>query len=129
MLLESTGKKVVLGIGVNVNQDEFPNDFLHKASSLKLEAGKEFDRINLLKRILQEMENRYEQLSRFPSIQIIDEWKKKSLLLGKKIIVLENEFSYTAKALDVAEDGSLIIQVEDGRKKHLYAGDVSLAYT
>ncbi len=128
MLLESTGKNVVLGIGVNVNQNEFPDDLLHKASSLKLEAGTDFDRVILLKQILEELEIRYEQLSRFPSVRIMEDWKKKTLLLGKKITVLENEFSYTATALDVADDGSLIIQTEDGGKKGLYAGDISLAY-
>ena len=126
MLLESKGKKIVLGIGINVNQNEFSNDLLHKASSLKLEVGKEFDRIILLKRVLQELENRYEQLARFPSEIIINDWKKKSLLLGKKITVLEGEFSYTATAEDVANDGSLVIQTEDGMKKRIYAGDVSL---
>jgi len=126
MLLESVGKKVVLGIGINVNQDEFPDELLHKASSLKLELGNEVERVSLLKKTLEELESRYEQLSRFPSTKIIDEWKRKSLLFGKKITVLENEFSYAATALDVADDGSLVIQTEDGMKKRIYAGDVSI---
>ncbi len=128
MLLESAEKRVVFGIGVNVNQEEFPDNLLYKASSLRREAGDEIDRIVALKNILEELEHRYEQLSNFPPETLIDDWKKKTLLFGKKITVLESEYSYTATALDVAEDGSLIIQTGDGVKKHLYAGDVSLAY-
>lgn len=129
MLLESVGRKIALGIGVNVNQEEFPPDLLQKATSLKIELGRDVDCAILLKKILEELESRYEQLSCFPSSTIIEEWKKKSLLFGKKITVLESEFSYTATAVDVANDGSLIIQTDDGMKKRIYAGDVSLGYT
>jgi BirA family biotin operon repressor/biotin-[acetyl-CoA-carboxylase] ligase len=133
MLLESTSgsggiEKVILGIGINVNQTDFPEGLLHKATSLRNECGKEIDRATLLASVLEELENRYEQLSHFPSGQLLNDWKLKALLFGKKITVLESEFSYTATAVDVAEDGGLIIQTEDGEKKKILAGDVSLAY-
>lgn len=133
MLLESSagnshGGKVILGIGVNVNQEEFPDELLHKASSLKNESGIEIDRVHLLASIVEELENRYDQLAHFPSQRLLSDWKMKALLFGKKITVLESEFSYGATAIDVAEDGSLIIQTEDGKKKNIFAGDVSLAY-
>ena len=133
MLLESTSgsgsiEKIILGIGVNVNQTEFPEGLLHKATSLRNESGKEVSRVILLAAILEELENRYEQLAHFPSAQLLNDWKLKALLFGKKITVLESEFSYSATAVDVAEDGGLIIQTEDGGKKKVFAGDVSLAY-
>ncbi|MBI2428488.1 MAG: biotin--[acetyl-CoA-carboxylase] ligase [Ignavibacteriales bacterium] len=133
MLLEtSTGNspanKVILGIGVNVNQEDFPEELKHKASSLKNESGIEIDRVRLLQKILEELENRYDQLSFFPPQQLLHDWRLKALLFGKKITVLESEFSFNATAIDVAEDGSLIIQTEDGQKRNIFAGDVSLAY-
>lgn len=133
MLLESAAgnsrnNKVLLGIGVNVNQDEFPEELKNKASSLKNESGATVDRVRLLATILEEMENRYNQLANFPSQRLLSDWKMKALLFGKKITVLESEFSFNATAIDVAEDGSLIIQTDDGRKRNIFAGDVSLAY-
>lgn len=133
MLLEtSTGgsptPKIILGIGVNVNQEDFPEELRYKASSLKNESGIEVDRVRLLRKILEELENRYDQLSLFPPQQLLHDWRMKALLFGKKITVLESEFSFTATAIDVAEDGSLIIQTEDGQKKNIFAGDVNLAY-
>jgi BirA family biotin operon repressor/biotin-[acetyl-CoA-carboxylase] ligase len=133
MLLESsTGNsgpvKIILGIGVNVNQEEFPDDLLYKASSLKIECGIAIDRIRLLQKILEELENRYEQLSHFPPQRMLNDWRMKALLFGKKITVLESEFSFAATAIDVAENGSLIIETEDGTKRNIFAGDVSLAY-
>ena len=135
MLLESTTfsggegiDRVIAGIGVNVNQTVFPEELVQKATSLRMESGKEIDRISLLKKIMTEFELRYQQLGSFPSGKLLQEWKMKALLFGKKITVLESEFSYTATAIDVNEDGSLLILTDDGHKKKIFAGDVSLAY-
>lgn len=135
MLLESTTysgsegiDRVIVGIGVNVNQTVFPEDLVQKATSLRMESGIEIDRISLLRKILTELELRYQQLSSFPPEKLLQEWKMKSLLFGKKITVLESEFSYTATAIDLNEDGSLLILTDDGHKKKIFAGDVSLAY-
>jgi BirA family biotin operon repressor/biotin-[acetyl-CoA-carboxylase] ligase len=133
MLLETaTGapviEKVILGIGINVNQEQFPEDLQHKATSLTNECGTTVDRIRLLQLVLEEFENRYAQLAQFPPLQLLNDWKMKALLFGKKITVLESEFSYDATAIDLAEDGSLIIKTDDGLTKHIFAGDVSLAY-
>lgn len=134
MLLESTlgnsaEEKIVLGIGLNVNQKEFPEELQFKASSLMIGSGIIVDRVKLLQKVLEELEHRYEQLSHFPVERLLNDWRMKALLFGKKITVLESEFSYTATAIDVAENGSLIIETEDGHKKNIFAGDVSLAYS
>lgn len=134
MLLESSlgnaaQGKIVLGIGLNVNQKEFSEELKFKASSLQIESGIEINRIALLQKILEELENRYEQLSHFPPQRLLNDWRMKALLFGKKITVLESEFSFSATAIDIAEDGSLIIETDDGRKRNIFAGDVSLAYS
>lgn len=133
MLLESSSgnagiEKIILGIGVNVQQTEFSPDLLTKATSLKIETGREIDRVVLLRSILEALELRYEQLASFPPAQLLNDWRMKALLFGKKILVLESEFSFTATAIDVAEDGSLIIETDDGLKRNVFAGDVSLSY-
>ena len=128
-VLHSEVEKIILGIGLNVNQTEFPDDLRYKATSLRIESGTEIDRIALLQKILEELENRYKELSLFPPSQIVNDWKMKALIFGKKITVLENEFSFDATAIDVNEDGSLIVQTEDGTRKNVVAGDVSLSYS
>ena len=52
---------VVVGIGVNVNQTEFPPDLAGKATSLRLETRREFDRGALFKDILTALEALYTQ--------------------------------------------------------------------
>ncbi len=133
MLLESTATaegigRVVLGIGVNVNQEEFPAELTHKATSLMIESGRSVDRISLLRQILLELELRYEQLAAYPPERLLSDWKMKALLFGKKITVLEHQHPYPATAIDLAMDGSLIIETADGQRKNIFAADVSLTY-
>jgi BirA family biotin operon repressor/biotin-[acetyl-CoA-carboxylase] ligase len=62
ILPEAARGRVVLGIGVNVNQpqDELPTDTVKPASSLRVELGREVDRAELLVAILAELELRYD---------------------------------------------------------------------
>jgi BirA family biotin operon repressor/biotin-[acetyl-CoA-carboxylase] ligase len=62
VLPEATVGRVVLGIGVNVNQtaDELPRDTVKPATSLRIETGREHDRDELLTAILTELERAYD---------------------------------------------------------------------
>jgi BirA family biotin operon repressor/biotin-[acetyl-CoA-carboxylase] ligase len=66
VLPEARRGRVVLGIGVNVNQtaDELPRDTAKPPTSLRIELGREFERAPLLAAILAELELRYDTWSR-----------------------------------------------------------------
>jgi BirA family transcriptional regulator, biotin operon repressor / biotin---[acetyl-CoA-carboxylase] ligase len=65
VLPEATAGRVVLGIGVNVNQRaaELPPDAVKPPTSLYLELGREVERAQLLAEILAELERRYDAWS------------------------------------------------------------------
>jgi BirA family biotin operon repressor/biotin-[acetyl-CoA-carboxylase] ligase len=62
VLAEASSGRVVLGIGVNVNQtvDELPSDTAKPPTSLRLELGREVERAPLLAAILRELELGYD---------------------------------------------------------------------
>src|SRR5690349_23298257 len=62
VLPEASPGRVVLGIGVNVNQteDELPRDTVKPPTSLRLELGREMERAPLLAAILLELERGYD---------------------------------------------------------------------
>jgi BirA family biotin operon repressor/biotin-[acetyl-CoA-carboxylase] ligase len=66
VLPEATVGRVVLGIGVNVNQtaDELPDETTKPPTSLRVETGREWPRAPLLAAILLELENRYDDWQR-----------------------------------------------------------------
>jgi BirA family biotin operon repressor/biotin-[acetyl-CoA-carboxylase] ligase len=63
VLAEGTGDRLVLGFGLNVNQRpvELPRRPLLPASSLRIELGRELDRLGLLLAVLERLELRYER--------------------------------------------------------------------
>jgi BirA family transcriptional regulator, biotin operon repressor / biotin---[acetyl-CoA-carboxylase] ligase len=131
MLIETTAQddavmNVILGIGINVNQTDFPDDIKNKATSLKLHAQQDVDRVRLLCAVLQELEYRFDQLRHFSAQILLDEWKQRATMLGAEITLVEHRTAIKAKAMDVAPDGALIIEEANGTRRHVFAGDVTI---
>lgn len=108
-----TIKFVILGIGINVNVDNFS---IETATSLMIEGGKFYSRIELAKEILISLEYYYKLKWDY----IITEWKNLSLVSGKRVRVGEIE----GQAQGIDEQGALILRLDDGFIKHITSGDV-----
>ncbi|MBA7595393.1 Bifunctional ligase/repressor BirA [subsurface metagenome] len=117
---------VVVGIGINVNIDhrDFPEDIQENTISLKEASDKEVLRVKLVKTFLQGFEKYYKKLKRkeFPSI--LREWKLYSHTLGKKIRVDIGERIVTGEAIDINESGALILKKEDGELIEIISGTI-----
>ena len=105
-----TIRYVVLGVGINANQRDFPG--LPHATSLAAERGDSIDRAAWLARLVKAIEA--VEIGRCPSL---DGWRRRSHTLGKRVRVNGIE----GVASDVREDGALIV---DGQV--ILAGDVEL---
>jgi BirA family biotin operon repressor/biotin-[acetyl-CoA-carboxylase] ligase len=118
---------VVVGIGINVNIDlrEFPEDIQENTISLKETSGKEISRVKLAQTFLQEFEKYYEILKRREFPFILKEWKLYSHTLGKKIRVDIGERIITGEAVDINEEGSLILKKEDGELVEIISGTIT----
>jgi len=107
-----------IGMGVNVNND--PAGIEPGAISLKNILGRETSRIKLLSWFLDEFENR---LKNVDFENVISEWKKYSVTLQRQVrIVTQREVS-EGLALDVDENGALVIELADGTQKTIVYGD------
>ena len=115
-----------MGIGINVNIDhrDFPEDIQENTISLKEVSGKEVLRIKLAQIFLQEFEKCYEKLKRkeFPSI--LKKWKLYSHTLGRKIRVDMGEKIVTGEAVNISEEGALILKKEDGELIKIISGTI-----
>ncbi|HTR82052.1 MAG TPA: biotin--[acetyl-CoA-carboxylase] ligase [Bacteroidota bacterium] len=131
MLIEAASQNenetsLILGIGVNVNQTEFPEEIRNTATSLRQEGAREVDRTLLLCAILEELEHRIEQLRQFSPQILLDEWKQRTSMFGARIVLTEHDVVTTAIAVDVAPTGALVIEDPKGRRREVLAGDVTL---
>lgn len=120
---------VIVGIGINANidKDEFPEDLKPIASSLKIEIGNYIKRKELVRRILNNFEELYEELINEETIKkSIEICKDNSALIGKEIKIIEKGKETRARALSLNEDGKLIVQYKDGKIDELISGEISV---
>lgn len=119
---------IVMGIGVNVNLDksDIPDELEYKATSIKIEEGKSIDRKILTSYILSEFEKYYMNFKKQGDITgVIEILKENSALIGKEVRVIKGTQIRSGRAIDINEDGELVVEFEDGRE-NIYSGEVSI---
>jgi len=119
----------VVGIGLNVNLsiEDLPDNIKELATSLKIEKGREFCRVDIIKAMLQELEKGYlHGLSDHGFAEILREYESRSVILGKRIRVIGVGGEFSGHAEGFEEDGSLILRLDDGSLERILAGDVSI---
>ena len=121
---------IVIGIGINANisADEFPDDIKKIASSLsEMNGKKNIERVKFFRAILEELDKLYAEINLNGFDRIFELWRKYNITLGQeiKIISAESKENFFGKAVDIDENGALIVKTSDGLKT-FYAGDVSI---
>jgi len=113
-----------VGVGINVN-NEIPAELRDKAVSVKEILNHQVPRAPLLARILEKIEETYLKLLDEKVGEILREWRNLTETLGKKVVVITGKEVIEGVAVDVALDGSLIVEDSAGNKHHIYSGDVT----
>jgi len=124
-----TGKRldfVVVGLGLNVNvpSDALP-DLDPNATSILAETGREVSRALLLAALLEYIEARYERFRAGESPR--DEWAVRLATLGQRVKVVTGDEVLTGVADSVDKNGALLLHTDDGKRRRLLVGDVTLA--
>lgn len=120
---------VILGIGINANLDreDFEKDILSKATSIKIETGLTLDRKCFIGTLMNKFEYLYEEFEQTQDIKSsIKICRDNSAVIGKVVRVIKGEDETFARALDLDENGGLIIQYEDGTHEALISGEISI---
>lgn len=118
---------VVIGIGVNVNQDAFPQEIQERATSLLLEQGRKVRRSQLIAAIMKSFEKCYETFMETEDLSgLMDEYNSLLVNKGREVRVLEPGHEYEALALGISKTGELIVRMPDGQEKEIFAGEVSV---
>jgi BirA family transcriptional regulator, biotin operon repressor / biotin---[acetyl-CoA-carboxylase] ligase len=119
---------VVVGIGVNVNQQRMADSISKLATSLRLETHRQHSRIDLCVRLLRRFESYYNQLlTEGPAPLVARFTQVSSYATGKRIRVstAQENFAATTAGLDPA--GLLRVRRDNGRTETLLAADISEA--
>jgi len=120
-------RHIVVGIGINVNHAEFPDDLQQTATSLRIATGRQWSRVDLCAALLRSLDREYKNLISSPEAHadILRRFEEhSSMLVGKQVHVEENGgFDGTTEGLDPR--GFLRVRTPEGLRI-VYSGTVRL---
>lgn len=120
---------IIVGIGINVNVDpeEFPHEVRTIATSIKESIGHEIYRKEIVLEILRIFEELYLDFLRTRSVaKSVEICKKYSVTLGNAVRIISKDKIIFGEALDLTEDGELLIRNEAGAIEKIISGEVSV---
>lgn len=116
---------VVLGIGINVNMDpeQFPEELREQATSVKAELGRAVDRNALARAVLEALDGLYASLGKGDYAGVLARWKAFSRVEGREVIIEALGERIEGVVQGVDEDGALWIKTPQGSRRVL-SGDL-----
>lgn len=117
---------IVIGIGINVGNEEFPEEIKDVATSIYLESGKHINRAMLIEKIWEEFEDYYELYEKTQDLSsLVKEYDSYLVNRGQKVRVLDSKEPYEGKAMGITDRGELIVDTWEARRL-VSAGEVSV---
>jgi BirA family transcriptional regulator, biotin operon repressor / biotin---[acetyl-CoA-carboxylase] ligase len=125
--LSSSHRAVVLGIGLNVNRLDFPDEITQRSTSLRLVTGHVVPRASLLASLLERLEARYGQLASGQDGAVRDAFLARLSGLGGPVVVRPSGGHPLSGRLEGIDDGgALLLRTASGEVATLHAGEVTL---
>ena len=116
---------IVTGIGVNVDQTDFPPEIAEKATSLLLETGTRFDKNRLLACLLQHIEEEFLRGDLELTPQALGEYASLCATIGREVGFSRGGQKLCGIAEDVEKNGALLVRLPGGETVSVSSGEVT----
>lgn len=116
---------IVLGFGVNLNTSKEILDKINQpATSLNIETGKEIDKEEFLKNVLNKFCLLYDRFIEKGFLLIKDDYIKRVSFLGKNVSVQVFDKIIEGRAVEITDNGALKIVDKNNKEQTLLIGDI-----
>ena len=118
---------IVVGIGINVHNESFPEEISQMASSLMIEAGgKRFHRAQIIAETMSYFEQYYDTFLKTQDLSaLVMEYDELLVNRNKSVRVLDPKEPFDGKAMGITPKGELIVDTWESRKL-VSSGEVSV---
>ena len=118
---------VVVGVGFNINREDFPEEIAAMATSLYRETGQRTVRAAFLADFLREFQERYDIFLKEQSFEpFVKEYASKLVNVGREVRLIRRGQGLIRRAVGVNERGELLVQDADGQTECICSGEVSV---
>lgn len=129
MVANSDGiEAVICGIGINMNQEpsDFTGELAQKATSIRIHKKDKVNRYDFLEVLISQIEYRYKQFIKEPFSSIRYEYIATSNIWHKQLRFTENNVQFKGEAIDIDDNGFLIVLDENKQQHQLMSADIEL---
>ena len=119
---------VVIGTGINVNQEFLAEEIQETATALRIECGHQVNRATLVARTLYYLEKYYAIFEEnWDFSGLVNEYNQLLVNRDREVCVLDPKGAYEGTARGINENGELLVERKsDGELVQVYAGEVSV---
>ena len=118
---------VVVGVGINVKEQVFPEEIADTATSLWQECGRKVSRGQLIVNVMKAFEARYKVFCGSRSLSgLVEEYNGMLVNKNREVRVLDPKGEFRGVSRGINEKGELLVELEDGSVTAVYAGEVSV---
>lgn len=117
---------IVVGMGMNINQLSFPQELCDIATSLRIHKGEALSRKRIMASILNSFEKSYELYKKEGLKPMVPMLEKYSVLIGKRVRLMAADSVWEGVALNMDDQGALIVRLDSGETTRVISGDVSV---
>lgn len=117
----------IIGIGINCCQQEgdFPEEIRDMAGSLAMVTGQAIDRAKVAAAMMEALHQMDSQLLT-DKANIMERYRRNCITLGQDIVLVRGEEKRYGTALDIDQDGALLVRFDDGQVQTVNSGEVSV---
>jgi BirA family biotin operon repressor/biotin-[acetyl-CoA-carboxylase] ligase len=113
----------VVGIGINIATKDFPEDIQKVAGSIFQNKPGDTPVTSML--VAEVLNNIAASMNSLTDKKYLEEYRERSFLIGKEILVLKGKETLPAKAIGIDDKARLVVQYEDRTQEALLSGEVS----
>lgn len=114
----------VVGVGINIETNDFPQDIQSIAGSVFSEKPKDAPITSML--VAEVLNNMADCMNNLTDKSYLEDYRSRSFLIGKDIIVFKGKEQTFAKAIAIDDQARLVVEYEDHSKEALISGEVSV---
>lgn len=118
---------VVIGVGINVGLQEFPEEAAATAACLQQECGKEVSRVELITSTMRSFEKYYDIFMESKDLSgLVEQYDSLLVNRDRQVRVMDPKGEFQGVARGINGQGELLVERENGSLVNVYAGEVSV---